>query len=372
MSKSTLLDKDTDPSIFYDKYKEKTSPHTVVSEFKILVDNFQTKLDDVSLFTPEFNHEKTLLLHEIYFLKDLYYDDVIRFCSKFTDVVDTILRKHPGEITYTEFFHRKRYFYYMEYCISKFPNIILFPTFNNIGSTDLIKTRCVPVFFTGIITEPVYADEFILSPSEFFFHDINHSRIIYQQDEEYLTNKNISKQQLISSMKETTKLYFDSIRTIHDKNLKALMKMIIFEIVHEDGFSFVNDKICERLLKPEGEDMVERMNGQVIELVKKITPSTIGNTLFKLRCGFYDKENEPLDYIVSKEYRTISNIVLATQTLINIFNCRSVSPVELNQLVTVNSSITPIRKCLDDKMIAGKNKKTKKNKKHNKSKKNGR
>jgi len=258
----------------------------------------------------------------------------------------------------------------MEYCISKFPNIILFPTFDNIGATDLIKTRYVPVFFIGITTEPVYADEFLLTPSEFFFHDINHSRIIYQQDEEYLIDKKISKQQLISSMEATTKLYFDNISTITYKKLTALMKMLIFEIIHEDGFSFINEKICERLLKPEGEDMVERMNGSVIELVKKITPSTIGNTLFKLRCGFYDKENEPLSFIVSEDYRTISNIVLAAQTLINIFNCRSVSTDELNQLVNVNSSLTPIRKCLNGEMIAGKNKKTKKNKKHNKSKKN--
>lgn len=353
MSKNEIL---SNPSLFYNKYKNETSPHIKITEFKYLIDVIKTNLEDENLFIPEFNNEKTLLLQEFYFLNDLYYDDIIRFCCKFVDVIDIIIRKKPGQI-FPDYFHRKRYFYYMEYCIAKFPNIILFPTFDNIGATDLIKTREVPVFFLGISTTSVYADEFTLTPSEFFFHDINHSRIIYQQDEAYRINKGMKKEDLITEMENTRKYYYDAITIIQDKNLKDLMKMIIFEIVHEDGFPFVSDKICERLIRPEGEDNVERMVGTTIELVKKDTPSTIGNTLFKLRCGFYDKENEPLDKIVKTDYRKIDRIIEATQQLIKIFNCPDINDDKIKELFKTNKSIIQNRKCLDNIMFAGKSRK---------------
>lgn len=341
-----------DPQMFYDKYKAFQSPHTSIPDFKDLVDKIHEKLNDGILFTFEFENEKKLLLQEFYFLKDLYYDDVIRFCSKFVDLIDIMLRKTP-EHTYPDYFHRKRYFYYMEYCISKFPNIILFPTFDSIGATDLIKTRCVPCFLVGISLLPVYADEFVLTPSEFFFHDINHSRIIYQQDDAYIKNKEISKEQLILEMVETTQHYYNTIKTIEDKKMVALMKMIIFEIIHEDGFSFLYETICKRLVRPEGEDFVERMEGGVIELVKKITPSTIGITLFKLRCGFFDKENEPFDVIVDTKYRTVEKIILATQQLLTIFKCNPEPYDKLHDLV-INNTIVPYRKCFNDLIFAGK------------------
>lgn len=357
MSKSLIL---SSPINFYEKYKESSSPHTSVLEFEHLISTIEHTLVNETIFTPEYNHEKEMLLQELYFSKKLYYDDVIRFCARFIDTIDLMIRKTSDQ-SYPSYFHRKRYFYYMEYCISKFPNIILFPTFDNIGATDLIKTRSVPVFFIGLSTKTIYADEFLLTPSEFFFHDINHCRIIYQQDEAYISHKNITKQQLIKDMETSKNKYYESIKSLQDNNLKSLMKMIIFEIVHEDGLSFVDDTICERLIKPEGEDIVERMNGSDIELVKKITPSTIGNVLFKLRCGFYDEENDPLNFIVDVNYRTKGKVIEATQELLRIFGCSEKSNEQIESLVDMVTSLKPTRKCLGDKMIAGKkyNKKTK-------------
>lgn len=358
MSKSVVL---KNPKQFYEKYRSIKNPHTIFSEFRPLVDSIKLHLDNEQLFRQEYNNEKKLLLQEFYFLKDLYYDDVIRFCAKFVDMIDIIIRKNPDE-QFPDYFHRKRYFYYMEYCISKFPDIILFTTFDNIGATDLIKTRCVPVFFIGINTTPIYADEYMLTPSEFFFHDINHSRIIYQQDEAYIKEKDIDKLELIDMMVASTSHYYNEITKLTDKRLIGLTKMLLFEIVHEDGFPFVSDKICERLLRQEGEDHVERMNGDVIELVKKVTASTLGQTLFKLRCGFYDKEHEPIALIVDKDYRTSDKIVEAAQAMIRIFGCSDMSSEELKLLITENTSLTPFRKCLDDMaLLGGKSRKINKN-----------
>lgn len=354
--KSLVLD---NPKRFYDKYSSRKTPHTIFPEFKSLVDAINVHLNNEQLFRQEYNNEKALLLQEFYFLKDLYYDDVIRFCAKFVDTIDIIIRKNqnsdeqnPDE-QFPDYFHRKRYFYYMEYCISKFPDIILFTTFDNIGATDLIKTRCVPVFFIGISTTPSYADEFILTPSEFFFHDINHSRIIYQQDKAYIKENNIDKLKLIDSMVSSTEHYYNEIKKI-DKKLIGLTKMLLFEIVHEDGFPLVHDKICERLLRKEGDDNVERMNGDEIKSVKKVTASTLGQTLFKLRCGFYDKELEPNKLIVDKTYRTSEKIVEAALAMLHIFKCSVVSSEDLKLLINQDTSLSnPLRKCLDGKRLLG-------------------
>jgi hypothetical protein len=359
-SKSSKSGVIAQPKQFYEKYSSMKDPHTIFLDFRPLVDSIKVHLDNEQLFTQHYNNEKTLLLQEFYFLKDLYYDDVIRFCAKFVDMMDIIIRKNTAQ-QFPDYFHRKRYFYYMEYCISKFPDIILFPTFDEIGATDLIKTRCVPVFFIGMTTNTTYADEYILTPSEFFFHDINHSRIIYQQDEAYIKEKRIHKLQLIDMMVASTNYYYSEIKKITDNKLIKLIKMLLFEIVHEDGFPLVNDKICERLLRHEGEDYVERMNGDVIESVKKITASTIGQTLFKLRCGFYDKEDEPMEFIVDEDYRTSDKIVKATQVMLSIFGCSYMSQKKLKILITENSSLTPFRKCLGDSRYGGKSRKINKN-----------
>ena len=341
-------------SLFYDKYKLYKSPHVIFEDFKILVDNIKKILNNKTIFSDKFQNLKTLLEHEYFFLKDLYYDDVIRFCTKFIDYIDIIIRSNNIDNPPEEYFQRKRYYYYMEYCISKFPNIILFPTFDNIGATDLIKVRCIPVFFIGITTDLIYADEFLLSPSEFYFHDINHARIMYQQNEEYIKKNNITNDKLIENMSTTTHKYYEDIKKIKDNGMKNVMKMLIFEIIHEDGFPMIDTILCEKLVRKQGIDFVERMTNKGIEKVDKKTSSTLGFSLVKLRCHFFE-ENTPIEQIVPKNYRTLDKIIEAAQKLLDIFGCPTIEYETLKKIITNNTTLRQKKSCLDNIMIAGAN-----------------
>ncbi len=380
------------PLQFYNKYKGSASKHIPMPEFTSLVKkmtSFLEKSDNeiatqygFTVLPTPLAVQKTLLLQEVFFIKELYYDTVLEFCSHFVEFTENLVRTKRKNVDkgcpFPDYFHRKRYYYYLNWCLDRFPNVILFPTFDPVGATDLIKMRCAPVFLVGMLFDTTYADEFELTPAEFFFHDVNHSRIIVQQDEAYIDTKKITMDQLIQEQATTLKEYYDQV----EKNTKilptnndaikatkkqlaavaALKKMILFEVVHEDGFPFVKDIICERLVRPEGEDVVERMVNGKITQVTKITPSTLGYVHFKLLCGFYDRENEPLAIIVPKEMRTGVNIAKATRELLTFFGCSSIPDAipdekELESMAIKHSSLTPVNKCMAN-VSSSENKKT--------------
>lgn len=366
-----------DPLSFYNKYKDAASSNVVIQEFSLLVKKMETFLmrpnEEVAtqygmttLPTP-LALQKEFLQQELFFAKKLEYATVLRFCSEFCEFVDLLNRTQRLNVNipkskknansantapalpvkdYPAFFHRKRYYYYLEWCIQRFPKVILFPTFDMVGATDLIKLRAVPVFLVGMLEKTTYADEFELTPVEFFYHDVNHSRIIVQQDEAYMETNHMTFDDLITTQYGFIQKYYAYVATL-DKKLAALMKMILFEVVHEDGFPFLPDIICERLTRDEGHDRVERMENGEIKIVDKITPSTLGFVRYKLLCGFYDKEGVPEAIIVPPEMRTGKNIAKATKLILNFFECGAdVTEEQLQTLSTKHSSMTPIHKCL--------------------------
>jgi outer membrane protein assembly factor BamA len=54
-----------------------------------------------------------------------------------------------------------------------------------INVTDLIKLRCVPILIMGVVDKPIYADQYLNSPLDFWAHDIQHSKRQIQETERY-------------------------------------------------------------------------------------------------------------------------------------------------------------------------------------------
>ena len=67
---------------------------------------------------------------------------------------------------------------------SSFYNII-FPTNAYIGATELIKLRCVPILIMGVSNKPVYVDQYLNTPLDFWAHDIQHSKRQIQETLRY-------------------------------------------------------------------------------------------------------------------------------------------------------------------------------------------
>jgi hypothetical protein len=63
-----------------------------------------------------------------------------------------------------------------------YPDIILVLVSRPLSMRDLIRLRAYPVHAIGLVDKAVWADGSFLSPSEFFFHDLDHARYKIRED----------------------------------------------------------------------------------------------------------------------------------------------------------------------------------------------
>ena len=297
------------------------------------------------------NH--TLLHLDIQSIKlsnNYYYGPTLRVIFRCLDFLDIYIRERERlkGSPLNPYYHRYRYTRYFEYCIGESPELIIFPTFSNIGATDLLKIRAFPCFFVGIVTDTIFVDEYIQTPAEFFIHDINHSRRMYQEN---LKHYNIFKSQpgneklniinYYQKMREiiTTKI----VPLLSDKSIelpiRQLIKIILFEICHEDALPLMPDVICGTITRPSGievkfPEIIIKDSNLVVEDVIEKGGSILGFVLYKLRYGFFDQPGMISNLIVKKEYRTPEKILEASFILLNYLNCNiTVTKEELFSII---------------------------------------
>jgi hypothetical protein len=132
-------------------------------------------------------------------------------------------------------------------------------------------------------------------------------------------------------MEDFTKNIILPIITIKDdddkitKAYKSIMKIIIFEVIHEKAWPITHKSLCKVITMRYDEFPVEN-----IDLIDdKIStfhylfadPSTLSNVVGKLRNGFYNNTSSTNDRIVSKEFRTSRNVAIAAKKLLEQLNC---------------------------------------------------
>jgi hypothetical protein len=319
------------------------------------------------------------------------YGSTIRVIMKIIDFYDIIIRSVKQVPPY---YHKYRYERYVDYCISQASNgLFMFPTFANIGATDLLKLRCYPMFPIGLSLTMTFVDEYEQSPVEFFIHDINHIRRMFESNILDMNQKNID----ISNFDDTVSYYNASylclkeiftiinnntnkktqltegyeyinipkiemdksqteIRIVHlkrddysnvindepiDLGYSQLIKIIVFEITHEDSLPMHKDVICKAILRNSGiETIFPRIDqyGKVIKMVQ-LGGSILGFVKYKLRYGFFDNINSPIEQIVKIYYRTDKQILIATQILLKKL-CREIINIGSNDYYRIIINIT--------------------------------
>jgi len=296
------------------------------------------------------------------------YSSTIRVIMKIIDFYDIIIRSIKQVPPY---YHKYRYERFVDYCISQASNgLFMFPTFANIGATDLLKLRCYPMFPIGLSLTLTFVDEYEQSPVEFFIHDINHIRRMFDSNILDMNEKNID----TSNFDETISYYNESylclreiftimnnntnkktqlregyeyinipkiemnksqteIRIVHlkrddysnvmndepiDLGYSQLIKIIVFEITHEDSLPMHKDVICRSILRNSGIETIFPRIDQYGKVIKQIElgGSILGFVKYKLRYGFFDDINSPMEQIVKIFYRTDKQILNATQILL--------------------------------------------------------
>jgi len=228
------------------------------------------------------------------------------------------------------------------------PKNIIFPTFVAIGSMDLIKMRCVPILLMGIVSEPIYVDQYLNSPLDFWAHDIQHSKRQIQETERYYDefikhNRYYTRRTLFhvksevdfyKYMEDFTKnklmpiIKFKEEDSPEVKAIKAIMKIIVFEVVHEKAWPLTEKSLCKIITMRYDEFPIENIDlidGKIQTFHYLFAdPTTIGSIVGKLRHGFYDKIKEVNNKIVPKEFRTSENVAKAAKQLLEAIGCSEI------------------------------------------------
>ncbi len=261
---------------------------------------------------------------------------------------DNIQRNSKTNKNTSPFFHTRRNYYYQNMLLNLHNECVLFPSIYGIGSTDLIKIRCVPIFFVGVSTSQLFVDEYINTSVEFYFHDIQHARRMYYYNVHYYdtvykyknhsVSRSVYDNKSIKDMyKEASEFTKDIINPLlfienqyHEKlsemenAIVKFNKMIIFEIIHEAAFFIVSEIIVSKLLEDHNNTPVESIEqDQTYPNIRNIIyedPPILSNLMYKLQSSFYDTEENRHDYIVPVKYRLNKYALISAHNIISVLS----------------------------------------------------
>jgi hypothetical protein len=268
------------------------------------------------------------------------YKESIYLIEYLLEILEIYYRENDN---YDIFYHSYRYKNLLKFMIEDkefgLPHTILYPYFQNIDAIDFIKLRCVPIQLLGVVSKPTKGDQYINTPLEYFYHDMQHARRCTMETESYYnkyfmhknyyTNRTFEKIEKRIDFYKYMNKYTNNIiiplininekDTEHEKGIKHLMKMIIFEIIHEKGWVITNKSIIRNILLKYDKFPVE-----IYTIKKNISskiiffddPTTLHNLFGKLNSGFYDEINNNNINIVPTKYRTINAFKDATLKLL--------------------------------------------------------
>lgn len=253
-----------------------------------------------------------------------FFDIVTRHQKDFyNDLSSTSIIEHNPKEKENAIYHMYKYKYRMNELLNKIPDEIVIPTFVNLSATDLMKTRGVPIRFVGLSNKFIYVDEFEQSPEEFLMHDANHSYRMITEDEKFITNNHLDKNQFYIEHSQFISQYLNDIKLSENDNektkeLKKIKKIILFEICHEDAKPFLPEIILNALIRKEGGEtkfelpfIDKKTNYMDIIDILDTEISTLSYVRNKLQCGFYDKIDKQNHYIVHPKYRKAEYIAEA-------------------------------------------------------------
>lgn len=219
-------------------------------------------------------------------------------------------------------YHSQRYEYYTHFLMCASPDHIMFPTAAKLGATDLLKCRGVPIGLLGINTDVLWVDGFHQTPFEFYVHDINHTRRMYQFMVEDAAAKSLDLQEYVVAsdayIRQTlipaiAPMPYDDPVTRH---YKRVCKIVLFEVLHEDAQPASPDAVLKALNRQALHiTPFETRAGTTVTYLMEAGASTLAYVFRKLTHEFYDRAEARQAGIVAPAYRTRPHVVEATARL---------------------------------------------------------
>ncbi len=291
-----------------------------------------------------------------------YMDTLLAFNEAVSalDIMQRAVSKGSSELVPEPLYHAFRYGYHEHQLISGIPEHLILPLAAPVGATDLLKLCGIPIGVVGIHPEITRVDAHVQTSREFWLHDINHARRMFafkQEEFEALKEAKI-KQAVTDEEKVAAQSYsFDafvqgsaefverSILPLIDTNRslqlspdeiaeRRLIKMIFFEILHEDALAPTQRAICEAMLRPPGapSPFEHRSDDQrkvtyYMQAGAAIAPFVVT----KLGGAFYDEPGDRKAYIVPMSHRTPEAVVRAMNRIAKHFGVESLEDYARDQ-----------------------------------------
>ena len=252
------------------------------------------------------------------------YGDTIEAVKGSLAYLDIYERGRPGSEARPQLYHSHRYQYYDHFIKNETPDHVLFPTIYGLGATDLMKTRGVPIGFVGIPPEVSWVDGYTQTPLEFFYHDINHVRRMWQFTKEKAGELGTP---LPDFIKESNRYVNEELMPVIEinksdsperKNEKRMMKLILFEALHEDALP-AHPAVLKSSLERAPNTLTpfeELINDEkTVQYIMEPGATTLAYVYRKAAGMFYDMPSMRLDYIVGADYRTQDFVAESAKTL---------------------------------------------------------
>ena len=103
------------------------------------------------------------------------YHELVRLCARAVVGLDALWP--PSKNRYREKAEGE-----LEPMLALWPDVLLWPTASPLSPLDLVDLRAFPVHPLGLADRPTWTDGALDSPSEFFFHDLDHARFKVRED----------------------------------------------------------------------------------------------------------------------------------------------------------------------------------------------
>jgi hypothetical protein len=186
------------------------------------------------------------------------YHALVRLCARAVIALDTLWPPSSGA-------YRDKVQGELEPMLALWPDVILLPTTSRLTPLELIDLRGFPIHPLGLVDRPTWTDGTMDSPSEFFFHDLDHARFkvredllvegvdlpdAYQQGSTF--DAETGRHRLImayaadriggrlwaraASRNSLARQLREGLATLNDGSERAAAELLLFEIVHEKSF----------------------------------------------------------------------------------------------------------------------------------------
>ncbi len=284
---------------------------------------------------------------------------LIMWGTEFLDIIQRTVRpKEANPLHYA-----KRYEYYMHYMFNLAPKHFSIPTSVALSTYDLISISSVPIGYMGITTENLWVDSYNQTPNEFTIHDggnherrrfqftRNYAQVLGVKEESYYNYLNLldsyNKNYILPMIKRIDEseaykaknieefksivpganFYIEEINQAKNfkqaarkiNEMKELIDLIIFEVVHEDALPPSPNLIIESLLRPANlpmpRDFIDS-NAKTAYHSMESAGTTISYVIHKLNGSFYDTPEKRMDSLVSSEYRSPKKIIQMSARII--------------------------------------------------------